>query len=371
VEAQPGFAASRMRLCPAYPNSGHGVGLTTGQGRATVRFRIRCPGPETSPAKVQHMAYELAAPARCFLDQPLVPPQELRAGDIAVIGAAHGTPYPAKAEVGYDTATGSAQAPGAVRWAAIQSSSNIDHYDFDLGGPLLADGARRLVDCGDLVLSPLDGKANRTVIGATVSDVLARSAVPVLLGGDDSVPVPFLAAFGPGAPVDVLQIDAHIDWRDSIGGETFGYSSTMRRASELPFVRSITQVGMRGVGSARPQEVQAAHDWGARLVTVAEARGHGMAALAASLPTGGRLVIQVDADAFDPAVAPGVNAATPGGFLFEELAELVRLSIARCGLAGFSLVEIVPARDPSGITAIAGARLVCNAVGALCRQRTV
>lgn len=313
------------------------------------------------------MGYGLTAPLRAFLDQPLVAPGDLRAGDIAVIGAAHGSPYPAAAEVGYDTATGSAEAPAAIRWAAIQSSSNIDHHDFDLGGPLLGAGARRLVDCGDIGLSPHDGAGNRAAIGAAVGDLLARGAVPVLLGGDDSVPIPFLAAFG-GGPVDVLQIDAHIDWRDSIGGERFGYSSTMRRASELPFVRSITQVGMRGVGSARPVEVQAARDWGARLVTVAEARAQGMAALAASLPTDGRLVIQVDADAFDPSVAPGVNAPTPGGFRFEELAELVRLAVARCGLAGFSLVEIVPARDPSGITAFAGARLVCNAIGALCRR---
>jgi agmatinase len=314
------------------------------------------------------MAHAFFAPRRCFLDQPLVAPGDLRAGDVAVIGAAHGSPYPARTEVGYETATGSADAPGAVRLAAIQSSSNIDHYDFDLGGPLLGDGARRLVDCGDLVLSPDDGAGNREAIGAATAAVLARRAVPVLLGGDDSVPVPFLAAFGPGAPVDVLQIDAHIDWRESIGGERFGYSSTMRRAAELPFVRSITQVGMRGVGSARTEEVQAARDWGARLVTVVQARALGMAALAESLPVGGRLVVQVDADAFDPSVAPGVNAATPGGFRFEEVAELVRLAVARCGLAGFSLVEIVPARDLAGITAIAGARLVCNAVGALCRR---
>jgi agmatinase len=314
------------------------------------------------------MAHAFVAPQRCFLDQPFSAPGDLRAGDVAVIGAAHGSPYPVRTEVGYDTATGSADAPGAVRMAAIQSSSNIDHYDFDLCGPLLGASARRLLDCGDLVLSPDDGAGNRAAIGAATAAVLARGAVPVFLGGDDSVPVPFLAAFGAGVPVDVLQIDAHIDWRESIGGERFGYSSTMRRASELPFVRSITQVGMRGVGSARMEEVQAARDWGARLVTVTEARATGMATLADSLPVGGRLVVQVDADAFDPSVAPAVNAATPGGFRFEEVAELVRLAVARCGLAGYSLVEIVPARDLAGITAIAGARLVCNAVGALCRR---
>jgi agmatinase len=137
------------------------------------------------------------------------------------------------------------------------------------------------------------------------------------------VPVPFLRAFADQGPVDVLQIDAHIDWRDSLGGVRDGYSSTMRRASELPFVRSITQVGMRGVGSARPEEVQAALAWGARLVTVREARAVGMETLARSLRPDGRLVIQVDADAFDPSVCPAVNAPTPGGFRFEEIADLL------------------------------------------------
>jgi agmatinase len=190
-----------------------------------------------------------------------------------------------------------------------------------------------------------------------------------MIGGDDSVPVPFLRAFADVGPVDVLQIDAHIDWRDSLGGVRDGYSSTMRRASELPFVRSITQVGMRGVGSARPEEVEAALAWGARLITVREARATGMAALAQSLPESGRLVIQVDADAFDPSVCPAVNAPTPGGFRFEELADLIAAAISRKGLAGFSVVELVPGQDPLGLSANVVARLICNTIGFALRSR--
>lgn len=306
-------------------------------------------------------------PPRTLLDQPFVAIEAAGPGDVVLLGAPHGTPYPPDPSIGYALGTRSAGAPGAIREAANASSSNIDHWDFDLGGTLLAEGSRRLLDAGDLALSDTDGGANRAAIEAAVGAILGAGAVPFLLGGDDSVPVPFLRAFAGRGPVDVLQIDAHIDWRDRIGGEPDGYSSTMRRASELGFVRSITQVGMRGVGSARAGEVRDALAWGARIVTVEDARRVGVETVAAALPTGGSLVIQVDCDAFDPSVCPAVNAPTPGGFRFEEMATLVRAAVGLRGLAGFSLVELVPEEDRGGISATAAARLLLNAVGALAR----
>ncbi len=301
-----------------------------------------------------------------FLNQGVSQPSALLPGDFAVFGAGVGTPYPPRAEVGYDLVTASADAPAAVRAAVNQSSTDIDHFDFDLGGPLLPPG-RRVVDLGD-VPPDADPAITRDRIEQATRSILAAGACPILIGGDDSVPIPFLRAFADAGPVDILQIDAHIDWRDSIGGERLGYSSTMRRASELPFVRSITQVGMRGVGSARVEEVQAAQAWGARLVTVREARALGPERLAAMLPEGGRLVVQVDADAFDPAVCPAVNAPTPGGFRFEELSEILAAAVARKGLAGLSLVELVPARDPCGLSANVAGRLICNAIGHAARR---
>ena len=306
-------------------------------------------------------------PKRSFLDRPIVSSGDLRAGDAVLFGAGYGTPYPPKGEVGYPLGTASSTAPAAVRAAVNQSSTDVTHYDFDLGGPLLPDG-KRLVDLGDLA-EGTGGAQNRDRIEGVTRAILSAEALPVLIGGDDSVPIPFLRAFAGAGPVDVLQIDAHIDWRDSLGGVRDGYSSTMRRASELPFVRSITQVGMRGVGSARPEEVDAARAWGARLVTVREARATGMAALAQSLPKGGRLVIQVDADAFDPSVCPAVNAPTPGGFRFEELADLLGAAIAGKGLAGLSVVELVPGQDPYGHSANVVGRLICNAIGFALRAR--
>jgi agmatinase len=304
-----------------------------------------------------------------FLGAPHRHPDAVSPGDFAVFGAGHGTPYPADAAIGYDLDTGSAEAPAAIRRAAVQSSSNLDHWDYDLGGPLFGDGPARLVDCGDVATTPADGPGNRASIEATTRALVARGAVPILLGGDDSVPIPFHRGFAEAGPLAILQIDAHIDWREAIGGERDGYSSTMRRASELPFVRRIVQVGARGVGSARRQEVEAAAAWGARIIPAESFRAEGVEPVLRELPEGLPVLIALDLDAFDVSLVPAVNAPTPGGPLFHEVAALVRRVAAAHPVAGISVVELVPRLDASGTSAVVAARFILNVVGAAVRRR--
>src|SRR6185437_13307042 len=133
--------------------------------------------------------------------------------------------------------------PAAIRRAIGQYAANLAHHDFDLDGQLLPPGTRA-VDCDDAA-------ANRDAIRAACGAILDRGGVPILLGGDDSVPIPLIEALAARGPLAILQLDAHVDWRDEVGGERWGLSSTMRRASELG-VGPIVQVGQRSLGSARP-----------------------------------------------------------------------------------------------------------------------
>src|SRR5690606_16701058 len=105
-------------------------------------------------------------------------------------------------------------------------------------------------------------------IRKSVGTILEKGAVPVLIGGDDSVPIPMLEALGgTGRSYTILQIDAHIDWRDVHMGERYGLSSTMRRASEMPHIRTIIQVGARGIGSASTRDYGDALNWGVTFFT--------------------------------------------------------------------------------------------------------
>ena len=279
-----------------------------------------------------------------------------------IFGAGHGTSYPGQDGGGH------AAAAAAIRAASQEDAGLVDHWDFDLGGPLFDGGPVSCIDAGDVQTTLGDGAGNRARIEARTREILAMPAVPILLGGDDSVPIPFLAGFAEHGPIWILQIDAHIDWRDEVHGEHYGYSSPMRRASEMAHVAGIVQVGIRSVGSARHAEVEVARHYGARLVTAREVHAEGVEAALRHIPDGARVVVTLDCDGLDPGVMPGVAARTPGGLSYTQAIDLVAGLGGRARIAGFDLVELYPPADVDGLSALTAARLVVNAIGAIVRQ---
>jgi agmatinase len=285
--------------------------------------------------------------------------------DIAVIGIPHGTAYhPGKA-------SHSARAPAAIRKAAERYSHMLDHYDFDLGGPLLDNRNIRLVDCGDLPGDPCDSAGNQRRALEKIRSVINAGAVPIVLGGDDSIPIPVFRAYKDHGPLAVIQIDAHLDWRDEINGITEGPSSTMRRASEMPWISQLIQVGMRGVGSARQEEVAAAQAYGVKILTAKEVHEGGIKPILEFVPNGSACLVTVDCDGLDPSIMPAVNAPVPGGLSYRLVIDLIHNLAQKVAVRGFNLVEFVPDKDINGLGALTAARIVFNMIGALVRSESL
>lgn len=260
-------------------------------------------------------------------------------------------------------------APDALRAATRPLAANLWHHDFDLGGTLFPGPDFVAVDCGNLPYDEADAAANRAAISAAIRTIRARGAVPVSLGGDDSIPIPVLEALGgSGESYTVLQIDAHIDWRDDYMGERQGLSSTMRRASEMKHIERIVQVGARGIGSARPQDYRDALGWGVQFVTGYELHRKGVEAALSHIPEGSNIVISIDADAMDPAIVPGVIGRSPGGLDYYQMVDLIRGAAARGRIAAMNFVEFMPERDVDGLGALNFARVIMTALGVLTRQ---
>ncbi len=282
--------------------------------------------------------------------------------DIVLIGAAGCTPY---ASSGFYCATG----PQAIRAAGAAYGAVFGHMNFDLGGPVLSDTVVA-VDAGDLPQDPDDAAGNRARIFGAVSQVLDAGAVPMLIGGDDSLPIPMLEAFGArGQSFTLLQIDAHIDWRDEVQGESLGLSSTMRRASEMAHIGQIIQVGQRGLGSARVSDMQDALDWGVALVPAGEVARFGVGRAVDLIPEGAKVIICLDVDALDPAIMPAVIGRTAGGLTYWQVLELVAGVAEKAHIAGFDMVELMPERDIDGQGALLAAQILASVVGVIARQR--
>lgn len=282
----------------------------------------------------------------------------------ALVGAVCATPY---ASVGAYCRN----APDALRAATSSLTANIDRHDFDHGGPVFPDPARRPVDCGNLPFDEADSQANRTGIADAVSTIVRRGAVPVVLGGDDSIPIPMIEALGAssdGKKFTILQIDAHIDWRETHMGERMGLSSTMRRASEMPHIERIIQVGARGIGSAATSDYQDAIDWGVTFVTAHMLHRQGVEAVLDLIPQDSNIIICIDADALDPSLIPGVIGRAPGGLSYYQAVDLIKGAATKGRIAAMDFVEFMPERDVDGIGALTFARLITTALGTLVRQ---
>ena len=302
----------------------------------------------------------LTTPPRGFLDWTVATdPDAWGPVDAAVIGLPFSEHYP-----GEPRPNPQAAAPDAIRAQSGQFCDGPLHWDFDIGGPLgemLPEGGR---DAGNLRLQD-DFDAHFADSVAVLRRHVETARFAVALGGDHGVTIPVLHALEAlGHPVHLVQIDAHIDWRDEVGGARRGYSSPIRRASEMPWISGITQIGMRGTGSARRAEVEAARDHGAMIFTARAVHEDGLGPVLAHLDGRGPFYLTVDADGFDPSVMPAVMGPAPGGLRMEQVTPILRL-LGRGGLRAMDVVEVAPMLDlPNAITSVTAGRLIVNAIGA-------
>jgi agmatinase len=283
--------------------------------------------------------------------------------NLAVFGAPHGTPYR-----GINNRIHQ-KAPDAFRQAIFGDAAWIDHWDFDFDGTLLPRGAFKAVDLGNLRTKATNGKGNRALIERATRQILDAGAVPIMFGGDDSTPIPFLTAFSGSSSITVLQIDAHIDWREERERERFGFSSTMRRASEMEHVWRIVQAGARGLGSARESEVQAARTWGAHIISSRHILQNGLADVLSHIEKDSDCVICLDLDVLDTSVMAAVAHPSPGGLSFQHVTDLIAGVAAKARIAGFAMVEFTPAKDPFGAYAYTAARIAAHVIARVARGR--
>jgi agmatinase len=300
-----------------------------------------------------------SAPTTTFMGLPACLDLSRPEAAAVLIGVPAATPY---ASVG----SYCADAPNAIRAVMAPYAAALHHHDFDFDGPLLPPGVR-VVDAGNLPNAD-EAAANRSQIRDTVGAVLDAGVVPLVLGGDDSVPIPLFEAFAGRGRFTLLQIDAHIDWRDEVDGERLGLSSTMRRASEMTHIDRMIQVGQRGVGSARPADVADAKAAGVHFISAHQVHREGLEPVLRLIEPASEVLITFDCDGLDPAIMPGVIGRVPGGLSYWQAVDLLHGAAERARIASFDLVEFMPARDVDGAGALVAGRLVATAAGLIARQ---
>jgi len=231
---------------------------------------------------------------------------------------------------------GPALAPPRIREALFGDSSNLfSESGIDLHKP------RMLEDRGDLATD------RREAITAAVADLLTEGKRVLSIGGDHSITYPILRAYAEKmGPLSILHLDAHPDLYDVFAGNRFSHACPFARVMEEGLAGRLVQVGIRAATDHQRDQMK---KYGVEVIYMKDWQTASLPALSAPL------YVSLDLDVLDPAFAPGVSHHEPGGFSTRELLSLID-SIA-VPIVGADVVEYNPLRDPTGITAMAAAKL--------------
>lgn len=295
-----------------------------------------------------------------FLDAARCDDLDSLRADLAIVGV----PYTTPRDLAHSRAACS-QAPGALREQSLRLAGNLRAYDFEFGGDLLAGCRVGIADCGDVTMRPGRYEENGRAVTAVIGKLLARGALPLILGGDRAAAIPALRAFDLFSPLCVVSIGAELDWCDAVRGVRESLHSAMRRAAELPWVTSTVQVGLRGTGSARQREVDDARAAGSVLVRAEEVHAAGVDAVLRLIPRTEHYFVCLDAGGLDPSIAPGVEDLAFGGLTYFEATNLPRGIAANGKIVGMAFTGVAPAYDTHDMTSLLSVRLALNLVGAM------
>ncbi|MBQ3125989.1 MAG: agmatinase [Clostridia bacterium] len=265
---------------------------------------------------------------------------------------------------------GTKMGPRGIRDSScLYSLGHKGSYDPERDEVYLHPEVVKVVDVGDVDQVHGDMEQCFDNIEKFVQKLVDRGVMPVGLGGDHAVTIPFAKALKDYGPFNVIQIDAHLDFCDHRSGMRLGQGSPIRRLSEMDHVKKIWQVGIRGIGSSHRSDFEEARAYGSTIVSPRQLRKMGIEALLETMPKDENYFITFDIDGLDATIAMGTGTPSPGGLYYNEVQELLEGVAKRGNVIGFDLVEVAPCYDHSGMTCQTAARMILDFIGFITKEK--
>ncbi|KAH9858070.1 Arginase/deacetylase [Lenzites betulinus] len=323
--------------------------------------------PFTGPLSFSHLPY-----SRCLED-------ENAEFDIAVLG------------MPFDTAVtyrpGARFGPYAIRSGSRRQREtrgytlSWQNNPYELGS--------KIMDCGDVPVSPFDNALAVDQMEVAYSTLLARPVASkestalstvsqkfakdgkqhpriVSLGGDHTIVLPILRSLNKVyGPVSVIHFDAHLDTWPAYPGTstdqsrvTHGTFFYLAREEGLMTNTSI-HAGIR-CKLAGMTDLENDASVGFQLISTDDIDDYGVAAVIKRIRDrvgDSPVYLSLDIDVIDPGLAPATGTPEAGGWTTREVKRIIR-GLAGLNFVGADIVEVSPAYDNAEITGIAAADIV-------------
>lgn len=184
--------------------------------------------------------------------------------------------------------------------------------------------------------------------------------IPVMLGGEHSLTLPFIRACKTKYPdLACVVLDAHLDMREEYEGERNSHACISRHIIE-DVTGKYVSIGIR---SGAREEYEYVKENKIRMFSADDVFSTGIESVVSELRDyiNGPVYLSIDMDAIDPAYAPALGTPEPYGLTPRDVRSVIACLAPY--IVGFDLVEIAPAYD-SGNTALLGAKLVRDFIAA-------
>ncbi len=190
--------------------------------------------------------------------------------------------------------------------------------------------------------------------GSLVAEMRALSNHPTLMGDL--------------ANLTIVQIDAHADLRDELGGEKYSHACAARRALDEG-VGKLVQIGVRAFSREEEKFIESddrVNTWFARdFISPCGGEKIWNSLLTELSSIEGPVWLTLDIDGLDGTLVPNTGTPVPGGLTYWQTVEVIEtlFSASSADVIGADVVEIVPGIE-SNLTQFTAAMLATKIIAA-------
>ena len=179
---------------------------------------------------------------------------------------------------------------------------------------------------------------------------------PLFLGGEHGILPPLMQAAaghpslsGDLSRLTLIQVDAHADLRNQLGGEEFSHGTAVRRSLDAG-VGKVVQIGTRALSREEAefsQNDERVETWYARdFMGVCDGQAGWAALMDRIAQIEGSVWLTFDVDGLDGSLVPDTGTPVPGGLSHWAAVEIIeRLFASGAEVIGADVNEIVPGDD--------------------------
>lgn len=243
---------------------------------------------------------------------------------------------------------GSSKGPQEIRRASYCFEPYLLEHDISLE-------ELSLHDFGDIDISN-DHDELRDRLTETVQDIVSQERFPIVVGGEHSLsPIVVSTLKEKYEGLDVLILDAHLDFRDRYEGMEYSHATVTRRVSEIVGPESTVVWGVRSMAK-KTSEVEKPD-----FITCDELQEGENKVEEVLQNIDKPIYLSIDMDVIDPSYSPGVGNPEPFGIRPQKIKELIDQISSH--LVGVDIVETCPKYDSSNITSNLASRFIYEIIG--------